>query len=174
MFALPLAEHNQTLNEWVCYATGCSTDMSIVTNSTWNYLLQLPSAGSADSAADAGPSTAAPGTTAPGTNGITRRIINPSTLRLVRSASGAIPSPHPFAGSMDGVGPAQMPLHIVAKARTLKGWGMDKRFKASPESPPISPIVCNSSTACGDVTEVRLVPFGTTRLRMGMLPWAEL
>jgi hypothetical protein len=163
MFALPLEEHNQTLNEWVCYDTGCSTDMSIVTNSTWNYLLQLPPADALNPTMDAQDS-----------NGITRTIANPSTMRLVRSASGAIPSPHPFAGSMDGVGPEEMPLHIVAKARTLKGWGMDKHFKASPESPPLSPIVCSSSTACGDVTEVKLVPFGTTRLRMGMLPWAEL
>ena len=166
LFALPLTEHPHLLNKWVCDATGCSTDISITSNSTWNYALLLPTTAASTVGVAAGPGRP------PGI----RDIPNPSTMRLVRSASGNVPKPHPFAGSMDVVQPGMMPLHILAKARRLHSWVMDKRFASTPQSPPVSPVSYTgddaaTGSACGVEEEVKLVPFGTTRLRMGVMPW---
>jgi hypothetical protein len=58
---------------------------------------------------------------------------------------------------------------IKASARALPGW--IERVNAA-EEPPASPVDCASvAGGCGDVTEVTLVPYGSTNLRMSGLPW---
>ena len=82
-----------------------------------------------------------------------------------------------------------MAVRIVAKARQLPQWTMDKAFPYSAERPPPSPISCDnndggddntgtnttksSGVPCGPEQEVILVPYGSTRLRVGLLPWIE-
>jgi len=90
-------------------------------------------------------------------------VVNPPQLRLER---GGPPGDVPFAGG------GAAPLRIVASARALPKWTMDPRGQNSPAEPPPSPVDCgDAATPCGGAEDVVLVPFGTTRLRMGLLPW---
>jgi hypothetical protein len=60
------------------------------------------------------------------------------------------------------------PVVIRGKARVVQGWGT---VKHAPDAPPASPA-CAQEGACGDEIDVVLVPFGTTHVRMAVLPTA--
>ena len=72
------------------------------------------------------------------------------------------PGKHPFAGR------ASPTVAIMVKARELPTWTMDANYSSTPQPVPVSPVDCAS---CGPVKMLQLVPFGSTRLRMGMLPY---
>jgi len=61
---------------------------------------------------------------------------------------------------------------IMAKARVLNRWGYASDGSAAP--PPQSPIDCNVNGACGPVVTVKLVPYGTTHLRITQMPHTAL
>ena len=63
-------------------------------------------------------------------------------------------------------------MRIAARVRPLPGWSADPKFPLSPAVPPMSPVAC-AGGACGEEEMVDLVPFGSTRLRIGMFPWVE-
>jgi len=86
-------------------------------------------------------------------------VINPKGWSFKKLSS---PGKHPFAGR------ASPTVAITVEARELPSWTMDPRYTASPLPVPISPVDC---AKCGPVKTVQLVPFGSTRLRMGMLPY---
>jgi hypothetical protein len=86
-------------------------------------------------------------------------IVSPPNWRFLALGS---PGRHPFAGR------ATPTVAIEAEARELPTWTMDERFPHSPQPVPPSPVDCST---CGPVKSVKLVPFGSTRLRVGMLPY---
>ena len=61
-----------------------------------------------------------------------------------------------------------VPVTIMGTARVVNGWGT---FKNAPQAPPNSPA-CTSSGTCGDEIPVVFVPFGSTHVRMAVLPTA--
>ena len=73
----------------------------------------------------------------------------------------APPSPVPFNST-------DIPLIITGLARVVNGWG---QVKNAPDAPPSSPA-CAAANACGDPVPVTLVPFGSTHVRMAVLPTA--
>ena len=76
------------------------------------------------------------------------------------------PGPIPFASANSSV-------RIVVSARGLRTWGMDTMFPTSAAHPPSSPVQCDGSRDCGPVEQLQLVPYGNTRLRVGMFPWTS-
>jgi hypothetical protein len=83
------------------------------------------------------------------------------------------PSRVPFAS---GGGGAAVRIH--AAGRRVPSWGTDPLFAKSAAVPPRSPLACSSagsqgSVECGPIESLTLVPFGATRLRVAMFPWAE-
>ena len=72
------------------------------------------------------------------------------------------PGRHPFAGRRSPT------VAISVEARELPSWTMDAVYKHSPQPVPPSPVDCG---ACGPVKTVQLVPFGSTRLRVGVMPY---
>merc|ERR1712194_993811 len=66
----------------------------------------------------------------------------------------------------------EYPFYITAKARQVQSWGFWKKSLIT-EVPPPSPVTCASQTECGDETELRLVPFGSTNLRISVFPWID-
>ena len=87
-------------------------------------------------------------------------VVNPKGWTFSKLGS---PGKHPFAGN------AALTVAITAEARVLSSWTMDAKFTATPQTVPVSPVDC--STQCGPVKTIQLVPYGSTRLRMGMLPY---
>ena len=70
-----------------------------------------------------------------------------------------------------GSGGGHYPVSITAHVRTIAAWTYNDTLHAA-NAPPPSPVDCSSSaTACGEMEEVELVPFGMTRLRVGAFPW---
>ena len=61
-----------------------------------------------------------------------------------------------------------IPLMITGMARVVGAWGEDKN---APAAPPASPA-CAQAGACGAPVPVTLVPFGSTHVRMAVLPTA--
>ena len=59
-----------------------------------------------------------------------------------------------------------VPVLIRGRARVVAGWGA---VKNAPAAPPASPA-CAAPGACGDEIDVTLVPFGSTHVRMAVLP----
>ena len=139
VFSLPLEE---TVNElhppWACFERGCSRDVSITSESPWNYALVLP------------------------------RDDPPALMTFARHGK---PSRVPFEGG------SSPPLRIRALARRVPSWSTDPMFPQAAAVPPRSPLACGSGgrgvVECGEAEPITLVPFGTTRLRVGMLPWVE-
>lgn len=86
-------------------------------------------------------------------------VINPKGWSFKRLGS---PGKHPFAGRSSPT------VAISAEARELLSWTMDPKYSSSPQQVPVSPVDC---ATCGPVKTVKLVPYGSTRLRMGMLPY---
>ena len=86
-------------------------------------------------------------------------VVNPKGWSFKKLGS---PGKHPFAGR------ASPTVAITVEARKLPSWTMDPSYASSPQPVPVSPVDC---AKCGPVKTVQLVPFGSTRLRMGMLPY---
>jgi hypothetical protein len=61
-----------------------------------------------------------------------------------------------------------VPVMITGKAKVVSGWVADKN---APSALPASPA-CVSPGACSDTISVVLVPFGSTHVRMAVLPIA--
>ena len=61
-----------------------------------------------------------------------------------------------------------VPVTLSGKARVVAGWGAERN---APAPPPASPA-CAAPGACGDEVDVVLVPFGSTHVRMSVLPLA--
>jgi hypothetical protein len=61
-----------------------------------------------------------------------------------------------------------VPVHIQASGRVVAGWGVDR---GAPAAPPVAPA-CAGAGACGDSVPITLVPFGSTHVRMAVLPVA--
>ena len=71
------------------------------------------------------------------------------------------PSSEPFSSTA-------IPVTITGTARQVLAWGTQSNAAATP---PLSPACANQS-ACGTSIPVTLVPFGSTHVRMAVLPWA--
>ena len=82
---------------------------------------------------------------------------NPGASLTFTRASG--PSAVPFNST-------DVPVMITGTARVVAGWGVAKN---APAEPPASPA-CAAAGACGDEIPVVLVPFGSTHVRMAVLP----
>jgi hypothetical protein len=78
--------------------------------------------------------------------------------------SSAWTSSFPFDDS------GEYPFSIKVQARTLAAWGYWKGSKIT-AVPPASPVKCSGSADCGDITELQLVPFGSTNIRLTVFPW---
>jgi DUF1680 family protein len=61
-----------------------------------------------------------------------------------------------------------VPVTIAGRARVVAAWGADKN---APAAPPPSPA-CAAAGACSDAVDVVLVPFGSTHVRMAVMPLA--
>lgn len=61
-----------------------------------------------------------------------------------------------------------IPVAITGYARVVNSWGTDKNAAAAP---PTSPA-CATAGACGASIPITLVPFGSTHVRMTVLPTA--
>jgi hypothetical protein len=96
----------------------------------------------------------------PGDGGATNStVVNPTGWSFKRLGS---PGKHPFAGR------ASPTLAIMVQARRLPTWTMDANYSSTPQPVPVSPVDCAD---CGPIKTLQLVPFGSTRLRIGMLPY---
>ena len=156
LFALPLPITIEKLHKpWACFETGCAEDMAFTSSAPWAFALSLP--GDNASAAEDG----AKDFTVHARQG-QRVIVNPPSLKVVQVSK---PSTTPFADRAP-------PVRIAARVRPLPGWSADPEFPLSPAVPPVSPVAC-AGGACGEEETVDLVPFGSTRLRIGMFPWVE-
>jgi hypothetical protein len=63
------------------------------------------------------------------------------------------------------------PFYISVKARQVPAWGYWAGSKIT-DAPPASPVDCGAAgAACGPVTELKLVPFGGTNIRISVFPW---
>jgi hypothetical protein len=71
------------------------------------------------------------------------------------------PSPVPFNST-------DVPLIITGHARVVAAWSL---VNNAPDAPPVSPA-CAAPGACGDPVPVTLVPFGSTHVRMAVMPTA--
>jgi hypothetical protein len=141
LFALPLRE------QWAAqrsYAFGAK-DWEVSTNSSWNYALLL-----------AKPEQAADGT-----------LLLGHSLALQRQpVAGASPTdPVPYASDHPRV-------WLTGRARRCGLWtSPDGGHTADP--PPASPV-CGpggSEDGCEAMEDIRLVPFGNTRLRIAVMPY---
>jgi len=65
----------------------------------------------------------------------------------------------------------EYPFSITAKAQQIKSWGYWQGSKIT-DVLPASPYTCLSDD-CGGETELRLVPFGSTNIRVGVFPWIQ-
>ncbi len=65
---------------------------------------------------------------------------------------------------------ADFPFSLLVQGRRLPSWGYWQRSRIT-DNPPPSPIDCAEPAACGEVTTLRLVPFGGTNIRISVFPW---
>ena len=144
MYALPLEEHyTVTAVHSQNFSTGASRDFDVSSTTPWNWALQV---GSAANGTDP-------------TGGL--RWVPPSE-HDVQWSTHSPPFGSVSAGATTG--------HLVAKARRVNSWGLHPDFNNTADEPPASPT-CGGGVPCGEEQVVVLVPYGNTRLRMGMLPW---
>ena len=67
--------------------------------------------------------------------------------------------------------PDATPVSITVAAQRVAAWQAKPGGKVA-EPPPPSPVVCNASAgACADPVTLRLVPFGSTSIRIAAFPW---
>ena len=71
------------------------------------------------------------------------------------------PSNEPFSSTA-------IPVTITGTARAVLSWGEQINAAATPPQSP----ACANASACGAEIPVTLVPFGSTHVRMAVLPWA--
>lgn len=64
----------------------------------------------------------------------------------------------------------EYPFYVHAVARQVREWGYWQGSMIT-DVPPPSPVDC--TTACGDEIKLRLVPFGSTNIRISVFPWME-
>ena len=67
----------------------------------------------------------------------------------------------------------EYPFSVNVHAKQLKAWGYWEGSKVT-AVPPASPVKCSSAADCGDTTTLRLVPFGSTNLRVSVFPWLSV
>ena len=63
----------------------------------------------------------------------------------------------------------EYPFSVTARARLVRDWGFFEGTQLT-TAPPPSPVACDGD-ACGPETEITLVPFGATNLRISVFPW---
>ena len=141
-----------------------AADFEIGTNDTWNYALVIPSG--------SGNTTGSGGGGGGGGGGVGLPVAHAPTFDPAPSAGWS--SSFPFDDS------GEYPFSIKVSARQLHAWGYWEGSKITAVPPP-SPVKCSSTAAatanaetaadCGDITELRLVPFGSTNIRMSVFPW---
>lgn len=61
----------------------------------------------------------------------------------------------------------EYPFAITAAARVVSSWGYWRGSNIT-SPPPVSPVEVSD---CGPAAQVRLVPFGSTNIRIGVFPW---
>ena len=148
LFALPLEEHYVvTGTHSQAFKTGTSKDFDVTTNTPWNWALQVTSNVTKGGAIDAS----------------AFRYEPPSTA----GAHGWSTHSPPFGSGSAGVTTGR----IVGRARRVKKWLPDLTYEHTAAEPPQSPVCVGGGAECGELEEVVLVPYGSTRLRMGLLPW---
>jgi hypothetical protein len=65
----------------------------------------------------------------------------------------------------------EYPFYLTVQARQVPQWGYWEGSKIT-DTPPSSPIDCSAANAhCGVLTELKLVPFGGTNIRISVFPW---
>lgn len=79
------------------------------------------------------------------------------------SRVGGVPA-YPFAGGRWGTSN----LQLTAPVRSVAAWGVALGAAAPP---PASPVDCSAPGSCSDVYTATWVPYGSTHLRMSVLPW---
>ena len=143
MFALPLDERVQRLGSPFdkCFESGCSHDVQVTSTAHWAYALVLPAGASPNST-----------------------LIAPPGFEFHRRGA---PGAQPFAGVAGG----SRTVAITAQAREVRSWRVDPSYPNSPQPVPASPLQCEATEGCGPVQTIELVPYGSTRLRVGMLPY---
>jgi len=65
---------------------------------------------------------------------------------------------------------AEYPFSLLVKARQVNAWSYWQGTMIT-DVPPPSPIDCSMPRSCGQETELRLVPFGATHIRISVFPW---
>ncbi|KAL0569595.1 hypothetical protein V5O48_012368 [Marasmius crinis-equi] len=85
-----------------------------------------------------------------------RLAIDPSTLKLVDNSASITSLPEQVWA------PGAQPVWFTAQACQIE-WGLEKGTAAEP---PQSPVAC----ATGERFEIKLVPFGAAKLRLGEIP----
>ena len=55
-------------------------------------------------------------------------------------------------------------------ARSISSWAL---LNNSAAPPPASPVDCSGTGACGGAVNVTLLPYGSTLLRIAVLPWVS-
>jgi hypothetical protein len=83
--------------------------------------------------------------------------------RFVRAPSKGWSLGNPFSTK-------EYPFYVEVRARRLRAWGYWEGTNITDNLPP-SPIDCGADGACGAVTMLRLVPYGSTNIRISVFPW---
>jgi uncharacterized protein len=60
------------------------------------------------------------------------------------------------------------PVILKVRGRLIPNWGMDETYPANAADPPKSPVASSQSE-----TELELIPYGCTRLRISEFPWFQ-
>ncbi len=143
LFALPLREQWTPLRE---YAFGAK-DWDVRSNSSWNYALRLSKRAEGADAAE----------------GVTLG----HNLQFHQQSDAAGDAPGGFAP----YAAAHPRVWLSGRARRCHSWtSPDGGHTADP--PPASPACGDDGTAdCGKLEDIRLVPFGNTRLRISVMPY---
>jgi hypothetical protein len=152
-----------------------AVDYQISTNDSWNYALVL--------------TEHAPTTTNP--KGTTTHVVHRhgGARAAVDGADISKPNPNPkdngnapmfdptpsagWSSSFPFDDSGEYPFSIKVQARQLHAWGYWEGSKIT-AVPPASPVQCSAgSTDCGELTELKLVPFGSTNIRVSVFPWLK-
>lgn len=92
-------------------------------------------------------------------------LVQGKSFQFVQTPSASWNVTFPFSDA------GEYPFYIEAVAREVKPWGYWQGSRIT-DVPPPSPFSCGVDT-CGNETSLRLVPFGSTNLRISVFPWIE-